>query len=290
MRSTAPERSPERPHLVALDPDHPGFRDAGYRARRDAIARHALRHDPGDPAPTIAYTTAEHATWSAVSAALEPLWVDRLHPALLECTRSLALPRTRVPQLEEVNARLGRDAPIAYAPVAGLVEAPAFLERLARGVFLSTQYVRHPSRPLYTPEPDVIHEVLGHAPGFAHPALANLQLAFGRAAERARSRGDTERLVQIERTYWWTIEFGLAREGARVHVVGAGLASSVGELQQLDAGPRLLPLDLDRAAATAYDPTAMQGLLFVAESLGDLCARTRAWLEADAGTARGDVR
>ena len=156
--------------LVRLDPDHPGFRDAVYRARRNQIARIALAYKPGEPVPRIEYTEEEHAVWRAVWEKLAPVHARHACRAYREAHARLALDPTRIPQLADVNPQLKARTGFQMVPVAGLVTSRVFLGQLGQGTFLSTQYIRHASRPLYTPEPDVVHELVGHAAACAIPS------------------------------------------------------------------------------------------------------------------------
>lgn len=265
--------------LVALNADHPGFRDPVYRARRDAIAKLALDHREGEPPPLVAYTDQEHEVWRSVWDHLTPLHAGRAVKEWRSAAARLALDRKWVPQLVEVN-ELTRHPGIEMLPVAGLISAHGFLSALGRGVFRSTQYMRHHSMPLYTPEPDVIHELVGHATSFLAPEIVHLSRAFGEAALRA----DPETLRRIERLYWYTLEFGVALEGGEVKAYGAGLLSSYGELGDLGKRAALLPFDLEVMARTPYDPTDYQKVLFVAPSFGEMVRRLEAWLAASGRT------
>lgn len=258
--------------LVPLDADHPGFRDAAYRRRRNEIAAAALRHRRGTSAPRIVYTPEEEAVWALVWKRLRPLHELLACRQILEAQDRLALHEGPIPQLADLSEELRRSTGFRMEPVAGLVEARAFLEPLADGVFLSTQYLRHPSRPFYTPEPDLVHEAVGHAASLTLEPIARLHRAFGRAAREA----DDDALVRLERVYWRTLEFGRVREGGRTKALGAGLLSSVEEIAR--KGPSF-PFDLDLMAAAPYDPTDLQPHYAVAPSFDALVDALLAWLE-----------
>ena len=156
----------------------------------------------------------------------------------------------------------------------GLVKVRTFLSLLGDGVFPSTQYIRHHSRPLYTPEPDVVHELIGHMASLAHPGIADANRTMGRAA---RDASETE-LARLEHVYWYALEFGLCEQGGDLKAVGAGLLSSAGELGAIEDGPELRGWDLDAIAATPYDPTRMQPHLFVAPSFDRLTHDVIEWV------------
>ncbi len=262
-------------NIVQLAADHPGFADPAYRARRDRIAEIALGYRAG-PIPDAPYVESEHAVWREVWSRLDPLHARLVSREVLAILAEFPIDRERVPQLAEINRALERQSGFRLAPVAGLVPPRHFLAQLGERVFLSTQYVRHPSRPFYTPEPDVIHELVGHAPTLAHPALAALNQKFGHAARIADRPG----LARIERVYWFTLEFGVCLENSAIKAIGAGLLSSFGELERCPSAPTRLAWDLDRMAQTDYDTSRYQDRLFVAPSFARMVADVDAWLDA----------
>jgi len=264
----------DRNALVKLDPDHPGFRDPEYRARRNAIAQIATSYQPGSPIPAAPYTELEHGVWQTIWKALGPAHREHACAEYLECLQRLDFDTERIPQLDEVSRKVEAISGFRLEPVAGLVEPRVFLESLARGVFLSTQYIRHHSTPLYTPEPDVAHEIIGHAVTLASKRLAELNRLFGEAVRRTTVAGDFERLARI---YWFTIEFGVLREDGRVKAYGTGLLSSAGELAEMHKA-ELRPLDLEVAANHVYDPTHYQSLLFCADSFEQMYQTLREFL------------
>ncbi len=264
----------DRNAIVQLDPDHPGFRDQEYRARRNQIAQLAMNYRPGDPIPDAPYTPDEHRVWQTIWKSLEAAHQKHACPEYLTSLRRLSFDHTRIPQLREVNKKVQAISGFRLEPVAGLVQPRVFLENLADGVFLCTQYIRHHSTPLYTPEPDVVHEIVGHGVTLASERLAELNRLFGQAVKRTTS---PEALEKLSRVYWFTIEFGVLRENGSIKAYGTGLLSSAGELEEMHEA-ELRPFDLNGAAQQKYDPTHFQPVLFCADSFAAMYTTLRNYL------------
>jgi phenylalanine-4-hydroxylase len=252
--------------VVHLSDDHPGATDPVYRDRRNRIATLAMRWSPGEVVPQVDYTDEEHAVWATVCARLHPLHEQLACAAYLDGKARLGLREDGVPQLTEVNERLTPLTGFRYVPAAGLVPLLQFYGTLADGVFHSTQYVRHPSVPLYTPEPDVLHEVVGHGNCLADERFAALYRLAGEAARRVTTE---QALEFVSKVFWFSLEFGVLRERGAVRAYGAGLLSSFGEIQQIERA-RLLPLDVARMGVQEYDITHYQPLLFCAASFAEV--------------------
>ncbi len=268
------EAAPDRNTVVRLNPDHPGFRDQDYRDRRNRIAQIALDYRAGETIPDAPYTPQEHRVWSTIWRALVPAQQAHACAEYLEAVERLELDSDRIPQLREVSKKVRAISGFRLEPVAGLVEPRVFLESLANGVFLCTQYIRHHSTPLYTPEPDVVHEIVGHGVTLACEPLAELNRLFGKAVKRTSS---AEALDRLSRVYWFTIEFGVLREGEKLKAYGTGLLSSAGELEAMH-NAELRELDLAAVSGHEYDPTHYQPVLFCAPSFEDMFQTLRDFL------------
>jgi phenylalanine-4-hydroxylase len=176
-----------------------------------------------------------------------------------------------------MNRRLKELSNFRVAPIEGLVETRGFLSWLSWRTMLSTQYIRHHSRPEYTPEPDIVHESIGHIPMFTNRAFADFSQFIGHGARVATDH----QLEELGRLYWFTVEFGLIEEDGETKAYGAGLLSSFGELENaFTDNVERRPFDLDEVINTAYDYSEMQPVLYVVPSYGYLKDVTKRYIQS----------
>ncbi|MHB8689628.1 MAG: phenylalanine 4-monooxygenase [Solirubrobacteraceae bacterium] len=251
---------------VHLAHDHPGANDPVYRARRSAIASAALAWNPGESSPKVAYTAEEQEVWRTVCRELAPKHERCAVTEYREAVERVALPHDHVPDLDEVSARIEPLSGWRYVPAAGLVPIREFYSSLAGRLFHSTQYVRHPAQPLYTPEPDIIHEVIGHGHLLATDTFGDLHRLAGEAMQRLT---DEEAVLFLSKVFWFSLEFGIVYEDGELRAYGAGILSSYGEIEEF-RGMQHRPLDIVEMGTADYDITAYQPVLYLAESIDEV--------------------
>ena len=250
---------------VHLADNHPGLHDPAYRARRSHIAAAAI-NAPAGTVPVIDYTEDEHRIWRLCQEQLAPKHEKYAHSEFLAAKHRLRLPTDHVPQLDHVSARLRPLTGWGYRAAPGLVPLREFYADLGARTFNSTQYLRHGSEPLYTPEPDIIHEVIGHGNQLASPRFARLTEAAGRASLRLETEDAMKFVADV---FWFSMEFGVVKEHGEVKAYGAGILSSFGEMDEFGHMEHR-GLDLADMGTLAYDITEYQPVLFCAQSHDEL--------------------
>jgi len=231
------------------------------------------------PQDWAGYTATEHAVWDTLFARQTAMLADRAVPAFLNGLDILRLSKPGIPDFAELSGRLTEATGWQVVAVPGLVPDEVFFDHLANRRFVAGRFIRSADQLDYLQEPDVFHDVFGHVPLLANPVFADYMQAYGVAGARAARFGAIDMLARL---YWYTVEFGLIREGDALKIYGAGIVSSHGEsIYALeDPKPRRIGFDLTRVMRTLYRIDAFQGQYFVIDSFDDLLKQT---LETDFG-------
>ena len=168
------------------------------------------------------------------------------------------------------NAR-GHPITLMLAPVGGLLDKSEFLPMLGNRVMRSTPYMRHHSYPFFTPEPDIVHELRGHAPMFMHEPFVELSVEIGNAAAAAVEAGNDELLELIGLFYWYTVEYGLIREEGKLKIFGAGNNGGIQDLlRSVDPTVEKKPFSIDAIRQLSIDYDEPQEVFFVADSYAQI--------------------
>jgi phenylalanine-4-hydroxylase len=258
---------------LELDPGHPGEGDAGYIARRKALFHLCRRHrlEKLGP-PLIDYTPEETRIWREVSPKLNELHIRHACQIYLAAKRDLAINQQEIPQLRTLSERVQRETNMHLVPAEGALPYRTFYQYIGRRGFPVTQFIRHGSHPEFTPEPDMIHDCLGHVHSLMNHDYAEVLTLIGRAAVTTQ---DPLQVLALKRFSWYSIEFGLIEEAGETKVFGAGILSSTGEIpfSLFSKDVRRRPFVTNEVIETDYDPSRMQDHLFVIPSF--------AWLRAE---------
>jgi phenylalanine-4-hydroxylase len=254
---------------LELEPGHPGLGDEHYiRRRRDLFSTCRSARLAGEPPPLIAYTDEEQRIWREVTPRLDALHVRHASQIYLQAKRELKISEHELPQLRYLSQHLQRVSGMRLVPAEGPIPYRTFYTYIADSGFPCTQFIRHGSKPEFTPEPDMIHDCLGHVPPLLNPDYAAVLTMIGRAAVSVPT-GD--QVLALKRLSWFSIEFGLIEEADETKVFGAGILSSIGEIPfSLSSDVERRRFVTDKVIETDYDSSRMQDLLFVIPSLAFL--------------------
>jgi phenylalanine-4-hydroxylase len=207
-------------------------------------------------------TDEDHWVWDTLFTRQRTLLHGRAVREFEESLEVLHLSRPGIPNFDELNRKLGARTGWKVVAVPGLVPDEVFFEHLANRRFPAGNFIRRANQLDYLEEPDVFHDVFGHVPLLAHAAVADFMQELGFLGRQAFGLGQLHRVARL---YWYTVEFGLALEGGKPRIYGAGILSSFGESHYSleSAKPHRLAFDLKRVLRTRYRTDAFQQSYFV---------------------------
>lgn len=195
----------------------------------------------------------------------------------MDGANKLNLSPDKIPYLKELSHIFLETTGWKVARVPGLIHEQNFFEMLRRKVFPSTDYIRGKEELDYTPAPDLFHDIFGHMPLLTNKNFASFYQMFGEAASNATGINRT----YLETFHWFTVEFGLIKKPEGMCIYGAGIISSLGEVQSaLSDKVDVREFDPSKIVLQEYDVWHLQPILFAIESFEQLEDGFKSWTKS----------
>lgn len=220
-----------------------------------------------------AYGPEQHRVWETLCRRQETALRNKACKQFYEGLERIGLDFARVPRLDDINARIAPITGWQARAVPGYIDSRYFFQCLGRRTYPTTISLRSAECMDYVEEPDIFHDVFGHVALMADPTYGELMRTFGTIHEVINADQD---VLELTRLFWFTIEFGLIHEAGQTRILGSGLLSSPGEAAHcLSDRVERRPFRLAEVIAQPFRIDVYQDVLFVAESLGQLCEAAR---------------
>lgn len=215
------------------------------------------------------YTDEDFQVWKTLFERQMAHLPGRVAPDYLDAMEAIGFRADAIPRIDHLNARLLPETGWQLKVVPELVPIEHFLEHLSRRVFPVTCWLRQPGELDYLEEPDMFHDVFGHVPLLTHPDYAAFFQAIGELG--VRHLHEPEAITRLYRLYWFTVEFGLVKEGSQTRIYGAGIVSSIGETRHaLSDAVEHHPFDMAQIVHHAFRNDVMQDAYYVINSFDAL--------------------
>lgn len=217
------------------------------------------------------YTTEDKKVWNLL---FERQFKNLKTKGSLEYVNSLKLMNSvlneyEIPEFSKMNRWFESNTGWKIEVVPGLIPVEEFFELLSQKRFCSSTWLRSLKNLDYLEEPDMFHDTFGHIPLLANPVFSEFVYAFGKLGMACID--DKEKLLQLQRLYWFTIEFGVIKENGNIKSYGAGIISSFGETNQIhNQQANFFPFDIQTILNKPFQTDVMQEDYFVIESLEQL--------------------
>ncbi|AXC15867.1 Phenylalanine-4-hydroxylase [Acidisarcina polymorpha] len=215
-----------------------------------------------------AYTAEQHGIWAELVRRRMPELREHACAEYLAGFEAIGLQEDSIPNLTEISQRLEPRTGWNSTPVSGFLPPAAFFEMLAGRRFPTTTWLRGRESLEYIPQPDIFHDVFGHVPMHAHPVFADFLQQYGKVCAALH---DKDALERMGRLFWFTVEFGVIRQGGQIKLYGSGLISSPGESQHVlralnGSGPEIRDFNLDQVLNQKFLVSEMQKVLYAVDS------------------------
>ena len=223
------------------------------------------------------YSLVQHETWATLYDRQRLLLEDKAAKLYLQALDSMSsLTEKEIPRVERMSQELGRTTGWGLEIVPGLIPVDDFFALLAQRRFCTSTWVRKPEQLDYLEEPDMFHDTFGHVPPLMNADFAAFMQRFGEIG--VALRGDQQRVLELQRLYWFFVEFGFLEQKGMPLAFGAGIMSSHGETQHAWGRRRdLRKFTMEGVMTTPFTTTEIQTTYFLIEDISEVIRDLDAW-------------
>lgn len=215
------------------------------------------------------YTPHDFLVWKTLFNRQMNILTPNVSAAYLEALNTIRFNDSRIPNFEEVAEILKPITGWSLEVVPNISPTPTFFTFLSQKKFTATCWLRSMEQLDYLEEPDMFHDVFGHAPLLSNEPYVNFFKGISDIALKHIHNQD--KIDLLGRIYWFTIEFGMIRENDKLKIYGAGIISSKGETEHcLSEKTTHLPFNVTTIMETPYRTDILQEKYFVIDSFEQL--------------------